>query len=71
MTLAKRELSFCFKISVSVLGTELAKASVSCQKNRPLKDQHSSAPKTSLTSETGGEGGVQHKVERVESRLKI
>lgn len=53
-----------------MLGTEQATARVLCQ-NRPRKDQRSSAPKTSLTSETGGGGGVQHKVERIESRLKM
>lgn len=53
------------------MGTELAMARVLCQKNRPLKDQRSSAPKASLTSETGGGRGVQHKVERIESPLKM
>lgn len=42
-----------------------------CQKDRPLKDQRSSAPEASLTSETGGGRGVQHKVERIESHLKM
>lgn len=50
---------------------ELAMASISFQQNRPLNNQNSSAPKASLTSEIVGGGGVQYKVERRESCLKV
>lgn len=62
---------FHFKTSEYVFGSELAKARVSCQQNRPLKGQHSCALKASMTSQTVGGGGVQHNMERRGSFLKM